>query len=185
MNNFSIRHKSVGLAIVLIVLAAGIPDFAQKDQSKPLGDSITREVRHVLVQVPYFSVFDNLEYSVNGSVVTLTGQVTFDSVKHEAVNAVKAIEGVTDVRDNITVLPASGMDDQIRRATYRAIYGDPSLQRYAQGVIQPIHIIVDQGHVTLEGVVDNESDRNLANIRANGVPGVFSVTNNLKVAPKS
>jgi hyperosmotically inducible protein len=187
MNNIIARHKSTTLAaLIAIALVAALPGFAQKDRSKPLGsDNITREVRHVLVQIPYFSVFDNLEYSVNGSVVTLGGEVTNDTVKHDAVNAVKGIDGVTDVRDNIKVLPASPMDDQIRRAEYRAIYGDPGLQRYAQGVIQPIHIIVDQGHITLEGVVDNEADRNLAYIRANGVPGTFSVTNNLKIAPKS
>jgi hyperosmotically inducible protein len=185
MNKLFIRHRVTALTFVLVALAAGFPGYAQKDSSKPLGDSIVREVRHVLVQIPYFSVFDNLEYSVNGSVVTLNGQVTFDTVKHEAVNAVKGIDGVTQVIDNIKVLPASGMDNQIRRAMYRAIYGDPGLERYAQGVILPIHIIVDQGHVTLEGVVDNEADRNLAYIRANGVPGAFSVTNNLKIAPKS
>ena len=185
MNKFFIGHKVAALTFVLVALAAGFPGYAQKDNSKPLGDSIVREVRHVLVQIPYFSVFDNLEYSVNGSVVTLNGEVTNDSVKREAVNAVKGIDGVTQVIDNIKVLPLSGMDNQIRMAMYRAIYGDPALEKYSHGVILPIHIIVENGHVTLEGVVDNEADRNLAYIRANSVPGVFSVTNNLKVAPKS
>ena len=144
-------------------------------------DWLAHEVRHQLVLLPFYSVFDNLEYKINGSEVTLLGQVTRPTVKLDAENAVKAIEGVTKVVNNIEVLPVSPMDDQIRRAEFRAIYGEPALQRYAFGPVPPIHIIVKGGHVTLEGVVDSQGDKNLVSIRANSVPGVFSVTNNLRV----
>ena len=144
-------------------------------------DWLAQEVRHQLVLLPFYSVFDNLEYKINGSEVTLLGQVTRPTVKLDAENAVKAIEGVTKVVNNIEVLPVSPMDDQIRRAEFRAIYGEPALRRYAFGPVPPIHIIVKGGHVTLEGVVDNQGDKNLVYIRANSVPGVFSVTNNLRV----
>ena len=144
---------------------------------------LTREVRHELVQVPWLSVFDNLQYSVNGSEVTLGGQVWQPVTKQDAETAVKGIEGVTKVNNNIEVLPLSPMDDQIRRAEYRAIYGAPELQRYAMGVLPSIHIIVKNGHVTLIGAVDNQMDKNVAEIRAKSVPNVFSVDDNLQVRP--
>jgi hyperosmotically inducible protein len=142
---------------------------------------ITKEVRHELLMLPYFSVFDNLSYKVDGYNVTLIGQVTRPTLKSDAENVVKRIEGVEHVDNQIEVLPVSPNDDRIRRAVYRAIYGYPALQKYALGVQQPIRIIVRNGNVTLEGVVDNEADKNIANIRANGVSGVFSVKNNLQV----
>ena len=142
---------------------------------------LAQQVRHELVSLPWLSVFDNLSYSVNGSEVTLYGQTANPTLKIDANSAAKHVEGVTQVIDNIQLLPLSPMDDGIRRAEFRAIYGEPALERYAGGNLWPIRIIVDNGHVTLEGVVNSESDKNLANIRANGVFGVFSVTNNLKV----
>jgi hyperosmotically inducible periplasmic protein len=142
---------------------------------------ITKEVRHELLMLPYFSVFDNLSYKVDGYTVTLIGQVTRPTLKSDAENVVKRIEGVEHVDNQIEVLPLSPNDDRIRRAVYRAIYGYPALQKYALGVQQPIRIIVKNGNVTLEGVVDNDADKNIANIRANGVSGVFSVKNNLQV----
>jgi hyperosmotically inducible protein len=144
---------------------------------------LTREVGHQLIQVPWLSVFDNLQYSVNGSEVTLSGQVWQPVTKQDAETAVKGIEGVTKVNNNIEVLPLSPMDDQIRRAEYRAIYGAPELQRYAMGVLPSIHIIVKNGHVTLIGAVDNQMDKNVAEIRAKSVPNVFSVDDNLQVRP--
>jgi hyperosmotically inducible protein len=147
-------------------------------------DRISREVRHELVMLPYYGVFDNLAYSVNGAIVTLYGQVTNPTLKSDAGNVVKKIEGVTKVDNKIEVLPLSPMDDQLRRAVYRAIYGEPSLNRYAMQAVPPIHIIVDNGKLTLVGVVDNAADKNLAGIRANGVSGVFSVTNNLEIASR-
>ena len=142
---------------------------------------ITKEVRHELLMLPYFSVFDNLSYKVDGYNVTLIGQVTRPTLKSDAENVVKKIEGVEHVDNQIELLPLSPNDDRIRRAVYRAIYGYPALQKYALGVQQPIRIIVKNGNVVLEGVVDNEGDKNIANIRANGVSGVFSVKNNLQV----
>jgi hyperosmotically inducible protein len=139
------------------------------------------QVRHQLVMLPWLSVFDNLEYSVQGNKVVLAGQVVRPVLKDEAAAAVKHIEGVEEVDNQIEVLPVSNFDDQIRRAELREIYSFPSLQRYGLGTIPGIHIIVNNGHVTLEGVVDNQTDKNLAGIRANSVPNVFSVTNNLRV----
>jgi hyperosmotically inducible periplasmic protein len=142
---------------------------------------ITKEVRHELLMLPYLNVFDNLAYKVDGYNVTLMGQVTRPTLKSDAENVVKKIEGVEHVDNQIEVLPLSPNDDRIRRQLYRAIYGYPALQRYAMGVQQPIRIIVKNGNATLEGVVDSEADKNIANIRARSVPGVFSVTNNLQV----
>ena len=143
---------------------------------------IAREVRHELVMLPYYGVFDSIGYGVNGYDVTLTGQVTRDTLKHDAEDAVKHIEAVEHVDNKIEVLPVSPNDDRLRLAVFRAIYGDTALQRYDLGVIKPIHIIVKNGHVTLMGVVDNKGDKDIANIRANSVPGVFSVDNQLQVA---
>ena len=132
--------------------------------------------------LPYYSVFDNLAFRVDGDHVTLEGQVSRPTLKSDAENVVKSIEGVRSVTNNIEVLPTSPMDDQLRRALFQAIYSDPSLSRYAWSAVPSIHIIVKNGNVTLEGVVDNETDKNLAGIRANSVPNVFSVKNNLVVA---
>jgi osmotically-inducible protein OsmY len=104
------------------------------------------------------------------------------TLKSDAEAAVKSIEAVASIDNQIEVLPVSPMDDQLRRAVYRAIYSDPSLSKYGWSALPSIHIIVKNGHVTLEGAVDSESDKNLANLRANGVPNVFAVTNNLNIS---
>ena len=132
------------------------------------------------VMLPYYSIFDNLSYRVDGNTVTLFGQVTRPTLKSDAENVVKRLEGVSRVINNIEVLPLSPMDNRIRIAAYRAIYGFPSLNRYAMGALPSIHIIVKNGNVTLAGVVANSMDRNLAFMRANGVSGAFSVTNELQ-----
>jgi hyperosmotically inducible periplasmic protein len=150
-------------------------------QSDRASQRLTREVRHELVMLPYYGVFDNLAYRVDGSTVTLMGQVTRPTLKSDAEHVVKDIEGVERVTNNIQVLPLSPNDDRIRLGVYRAIYGDTALSRYGLQAVPPIHIIVSNGKVTLEGVVANEGDKNIANIRTNGVSGVFSVTNNLRV----
>ncbi|HXB73478.1 MAG TPA: BON domain-containing protein [Candidatus Acidoferrales bacterium] len=174
------------LASAFVATAA----FAQKQQvanreAMPAGDDrITREVRHELVMLPYYGVFDNLAYRVDGRTVTLLGQVTRPTLKSDAGNVVKRIEGVEKVDNQIQVLPLSPMDDRLRIAEYRAIYGHPGLDRYALQAVPPIHIIVDNGKVTLEGVVANQGDKDLANIRANTVSGVFSVVNSLRVEGK-
>ena len=142
---------------------------------------LDREVRHELVTLPYYDVFDNLEYRIDGDQVTLSGQVVRPTLKSGAENVVKNIEGVEKVTNNIEVLPLSPNDDRLRIAVYRAIYGHTALQVYSIRSVPPIHIIVKNGNVTLEGVVANEGDKNIANIQANGVSGVFSVKNNLRV----
>lgn len=144
-------------------------------------DKISKEVRHELVMLPFYTVFDNLAYRVDGGKVTLFGQVVRPTLKTDAGNVVKRIEGVSSVDNEIEVLPVSPNDDRIRIAVYRAIFSKPELQRYSMGAIPPIHIIVKNGNVTLVGVVDNEMDRNVAGIAANGVSGVFKVTNDLQV----
>jgi len=145
---------------------------------KPLPE----RVRHELAMLPYYNVFDDLGFRVDGSTVTLYGDVTNPVLKSDAARAVQHVEGVQQVVNSINVLPLSPMDWSIRRAEYRAIYGYSSMYRYAMGAMPSIHIIVSDGHVKLEGVVNNQGDKNIAGIRANGVPGVFSVENNLQVA---
>jgi hyperosmotically inducible periplasmic protein len=155
---------------------------SQRDISQRGVARIQEEVRHQLVMLPYLTLFDNLQYKVddNGT-VTLLGAVTNPTLKNDAQNVVKRIEGVERVDNQIEVLPASPMDDQIRRAEYRAIYGSDGFIKYAMESLPPIHIVVKNGHVDLEGMVDNQGDKNLAEIRAKGVPGVFDVKDNLKV----
>ena len=141
-----------------------------------------KEVRHELVMLPYYGVFDNLSYKVDADgTVTLLGQVARPVLKSDAENAVKRIEGVTKVVNNIEVLPTSINDDRIRRAVYRAIYSNSVLSQYQLRAVPPIHIIVKNGNVTLEGAVARQMDKQVAGIQANGVSGVFSVTNNLMV----
>jgi len=174
-------RKSVLVITLLSLTALG---FAQ-DRGQPSAksqDRIIREVRHELLMLPYFGVFDNIAFKVNGDTVTLLGQVVRPTLKSDSENVVKHIEGVEKVDNQIEVLPPSPMDDRLRIRLYRAIYGYPALEKYALGVQKPIRIIVRNGNVTLEGVVDNEGDKNFAGIRANSVSGIFSVTNNLQVA---
>ena len=140
-----------------------------------------QDVRHELVMLPYFGVFDNLEFQVNGDTVILSGQVTRPTLQKDAERAVSRIEGITKVVNNIEVLPLSPFDDSIRLAAYRQIYGCGPLTRYNWGPVPPIHIIVKNGNITLAGVVANETDKNMANIRANGVSGAFSVSNDLRI----
>ncbi len=162
--------------------ASRLQDNKHQRSEEKYRERLSKEVRHQLVMLPWYSVFDNLAYQVEGDKVILSGQVTRPTLKSDAEAAVKGIEGVSSVVNKIEVLPLSPMDDQLRRAVFRAIYGENGLSRYAVQAVPSIHIIVKNGNVTLEGVVDNESDKNLANLRANQVPNVFSVKNNLRVA---
>jgi hyperosmotically inducible protein len=146
---------------------------------------LTEQVRHKLAMIPWYSVFDNLAYQVDGDTVTLMGQVRRPVIKNEAESSVKHIEGVKEVVNQIEVLPPSPFDDQVRRQEYRSMYSFGPLQPYALGVNPAIHIIVKGGNVTLEGVVRTQADKDAANIRARGVPGVFGVTNNLRVVKSS
>jgi hyperosmotically inducible protein len=167
------------------VLAAALvvaPALVQADVHGPTGQNdLQKRVRHELVMLPFYNLFDNLAFTVNGHDVTLYGQVVRPVLKEDAAGVVKTIPGVEKVTNNIEVLPPSFFDDRIRRAEARAIFTQPSLSKYAYGPLSPIHIIVKNGNVTLEGVVANQTDRNIAGIKANGVFGVFSVTNNLRV----
>lgn len=167
---------------LLAVLVALVATLSVADDASPKAvERIQREVRHELLMLPYYTVFDSLAYDVHGYDVILRGQVTRPALRSDAENAVKRIEGVEHVENDIEVLPPSPMDQRLRLRLYRAIYGYPALQKYSLGVQLPIRIIVKNGNVTLEGIVDSETDKNLAGIRANGVPGIFSVMNNLQV----
>ena len=156
---------------------------SQDRKLSPRGrDRIMKEVHHELVLLPYYGVFDNLAYQVNDEgTVTLLGQVARPTLKSDAENSVKKIEGVERVVNNIEVLPTSPNDDRIRRDTYRAIYGNNVLSQYSLRAVPPIHIIVKNGNVTLEGVVARQMDKQIAETQAKSVPGSFSVTNNLRV----
>ncbi len=188
------------MKLALFVLALTIPLFASQPRSGQDSTAvqsttqapstqldadalqqINNEVHHQLVLLPYYGVFDNLAYRVSADgTVTLQGQVSRPTLKSDAGNVVKKIEGVDRVDNQIEVLPTSPMDDRIRMATYRVIYGNDVLSQYALRAVPPIHIIVN-GHVTLEGVVSREMDKQVADTQAKSVPGVFSVTNNLRV----
>jgi len=150
---------------------------------------LARKIRHELVTLPYYSIFTDLAFKVDGSVVTLEGACPPEppwDIKKDAENVVKRVPGVTQVVNNIKELPLSDMDWQIRRAVAKAIYGDPQIgTRYGYQALPSIHIIVDNGHVTLEGVVDNQFDDTVIRLHANQVPNVFSVTDNLVVLNKS
>jgi len=180
------KPKLLFVGLVLLVMAASILSAQQRQH--PITQKavlrIEKEVRHQLLMLPYLDVFDNLAFQVNGYNVTLLGQVTRPTLRDDAERAVKRIEGVEKVDNKIEVLPVSINDDRLREQLYRAIYGYGPLQRYALPPQKPIRIIVKNGHVALEGVVDSEMDKNLAYIQANGVPGVFSVVNHLQTPPK-
>jgi hyperosmotically inducible protein len=163
--------------------ALGVPNARAGSVTSPEVSRLSKQVRHELVTLPWYGAFDNLEYQVNGSEVILSGQVVSEhaQTKYDAQNAVKRIEGVTKVVNNIEVLPPLPFDNQIRRAEYRAIFSQSTLGGYSMGAIPQIRIVVNGGHVTLEGTVMNEMDRNIAGLVANSVPNVFSVTNNLRI----
>lgn len=177
------------LAVGLIVCEAALAD--QKDHhdaftpGQPTDSRVAQEVRHQLVMLPYYSIYDDLAFRVDDGTVTLLGAVTRPTLKSEAENVTRRVEGVTQVNNQIEVLPLSPMDWEIRHAMTRTIYGDPSIgDRYGNQALPPIHIIVKNGNVTLEGVVANQFDKNLINVRANSVPNVFKVQNDLVVSGK-
>src|SRR5581483_1059664 len=170
--------------IWMMVATLALSSMAMAQERQPTQkavDRINKEVRHELLMLPRLDVFDNLAYKVDGYNVTLYGAVRNASVKSDAESSVRKIEGVEKVDNQIEVLPPSPSDDHLRIRLYRSIYGYPSLQRYALGVLKPIRIIVKGGHVELDGVVDSPGDKNLVGIRAKSVSGIFSVTNNLQV----
>jgi len=182
------------LPLILSITILSAPALASPitQDNQPAGvlpqksyDRIVKEVRHELVMLPYYGVFDNLSYKVDpDGTVTLLGQVARPTLKSDAENVVKRIEGVAKVVNNIEVMPTSMNDDRIRRAAYRAIYGTSVLSQYQLRAVPPIHIIVNNGHITLEGVVARQMDKQIAGMQANSVQGAFSVTNNLVVEKK-
>jgi hyperosmotically inducible periplasmic protein len=185
---FMVRNLTLAVALGLLLVSASLAAHHDKNHTDvfvpgPAGETrIAREVRHQLVTLPYYGIFDDIAFFVTGSTVTLVGEVTRPTLKSDAQNVTKRVEGVTEVINNIEVLSPSPMDDQIRAAEYHAIYGDPALSiRYGFRALPSIHIIVKNGKVTLEGVVADETDKNLINVRANSVANVFSVENDLQV----
>ncbi len=191
IRNFAGNILSIILSLLFMLgMATGVSAAPRANTQAPRDQAqyeawLANQVRHKLVMLPWYSLFDNLEYWVDGTKVTLSGQVSKPFLKDDAGSAVKKIEGVTAVDNQIEVLPLSPNDDRIRRQELRAIYSYSSLQRYGIAPVPSIHIIVRNGNVTLEGVVANEADKNVAYIRADGVPGVFSVTNNLRIEKNS
>jgi len=175
------KYRLMAFAMLMaFVVSLPVPmQAAQRNRS--LGDRVRKE----LVTLPYYGVFDNLAYKIDGDTVTLYGQVVRPSTKKDAERRVAKIEGVDRVVNDIQVLPPSSFDDSIRRRTYRAVFSRGGLYRYALGANPSIHIVVNRGHVTLEGVVSSKGDSQLAYMAANGVPGVFSVTNHLRVERSS
>jgi len=184
--------RLLSIMVVAVALLQGLgaqtssSGASQDNRNQPFSqrgmDRIVKEVHHELVLLPYYGVFDNIAYRVSpDGTVTLLGQVTRPTLKSDAENSVKRIEGVERVDNQIQVLPPSSMDDQIRLATYRAIYGNSALAPYSLRAVPPIHIIVNQGRVTLEGVVAKQMDKQIAEMQAKSVPNVFSVTDNLRV----
>lgn len=170
--------KHINLATIVAIIGLSGPAVLLAKTPSP--DTLENKVRHELVMLPRLNLFDDLSFRVDGGTVTLFGEVTQPVLKSDAFNVVKHIEGVTRVDNQIEVLPLSPMDNGIRLRTYRAVFSGP-LNRYALGTLPSIHIIVKNGNVTLTGVVSNKFDSQLAYMRANGVPGVFSVTNQLRI----
>ena len=191
-------RRLTGLAIVAGLFAGSGMADDPKSQKNGHNDAfvpgvenespLAKQIRHNLLMLPYYTIFDDLAFQVNGSVVTLVGACPPEppgNIKKDAENAVKKVPGVTEVVNNIKVLPLSPMDWDIRRAEARAIYGDGEIgTRYGYQALPSIHVIVENGHVTLEGVVDNQFDDTMIRMRANQVPNVFSVTDKLTVLGK-
>lgn len=174
--------SQIAISVFATLLLAVAPTALRAQDSRGASNpQLERRVRHELVTLPYYGVFDNLAYQVNGGTVTLYGEVVRSSTRSDAAGRVKRLSGVTHVVNNIKVLPLSSFDDRIRRATYRSIASMGGLYRYLQGANPSLHIVVNNGHVTLEGVVSGSGDKNLAYMAANRVSGVFSVKNNLRV----
>jgi hyperosmotically inducible protein len=176
----------LGLVLAVPSLQAQHPPGAKPAASapKPEEPQLSHEIRHQLFVLPYYSVFDYIAFTLDGDKVTLTGYVLRPTLRANAEAAVKSLEGVSSVKNVIEVLPQSPSDDDSRRAVYRAIFEDSTLQRYAVSEVPVVHIILRNGELTLEGVVATEAEKNLASTRASGVSGISTVKNNLSVHPK-
>ncbi|MCI0489713.1 MAG: BON domain-containing protein [Blastocatellia bacterium] len=173
-----IKNRMIALVALLALAASAAAAATNSPQNLSLTE---KKIRKELVTLPRYNVFDNLEFQVRGNTVILSGQVTRPTTRKDAERRVAKIEGIDRVVNNIEVLPLSSFDDSIRIRTYRAVFRTANLYRYAQGTNPSIHIVVNRGHVTLEGVVATKGDSNLAYLAASQVSGAFSVTNNLRV----
>lgn len=173
--------KKIFATAILALMMLAVPSLANPADKASDYDKTIKKIRKELVTLPFYSVFDNLSFKFEDGTVTLYGQVARPSLKGDAKRVVQKVAGVEDVVNKIEVLPLSNFDDRIRLATFRAIYRQPGLDRLSLQAVPPIHIIVKNGNVTLEGVVPTKGDATRAFIAANGVFGVFSVTNNLRI----
>lgn len=180
-----LRTFLIAAAVILGLNSIEVNAQESGGQDLIVRQTIEREVFKQILRLPYYGLFDNIAYKVEGSTVTLYGDVVRPTTKSSAANVVKRIDGVSDVVNNIEVLPLSNFDDRIRYQVARTLTSrGGSLYRYLQGENPSLKIIVKNGNVTLEGFVANRGDSNLANILTNGVFGVFSVQNNLIVEGK-
>jgi hyperosmotically inducible protein len=171
-----VTRQLLSAAVIVGMTSVGWAQVSSREQAR-----LSKEVRHKLVTLSYYSVFDNLAYSMDGTNVTLLGQTPRAATKLDAEKAVKRIEGIGEITNNIEVLPPSPIDDRLRKAVYKAIFNRPGLEMYGHQSVPSIHIVVKDGHVTLVGSVSNQGDKNQAGIAAEGVPGIFSVKNDLVI----
>ena len=180
------RFLVLGLLVAVPAVRGQHPPAAKSTAvvPKPEEPQLSHEIRHQLSVLPYYSVFDYIAFTLDGNKVTLTGYVMRPTLRANAEAAVKSLEGVASVQNMIEVLPKSPADDDSRRAVYRAIFEDSTLQRYAVSEVPVIHIVLRNGEVTLEGVVGTEAEKGLASTRASGVSGISAVKNNIAVRPK-
>jgi len=174
--------KKSMLIVLLSCLAVSLlaSGMARAQVNIPVTE-MEKAVSSALWKLPHYGVFDSLAFKIEGSTVTLAGQVLIPITKDDASRRVKALPGVTNVINNIEVLPLSDNDDSIRIRAYRAIFSTGDLFRYSMGADPTIHIIVKNGRITLEGVVSSKEDAALALLAARGVTGTFGVTSNLKI----
>lgn len=179
---FPVIMRRLSGAVVLILM---VGSTVGAQQVIPRDDRVSENIYRELITLPYYGVFDHMKFEVGkAGVVTLRGAVRNPRLKQDAEARAKSVEGVEEVRNEIEVLPAAPQDDRIRLQTYRAIYRHDVLERYGLNAVPPIHIIVKQGNITLEGMVDSKLDSQVAEMQARGVPGTFTITNNLEVDGK-
>ena len=184
MSRTSLRIFGIAILSISIFAGATAADaFGKVSPQGAVNARLIKQVRHELVTLPYYGVFDWLQFELRpDNTVVLRGQVVKPTTKSDAGARVKEVDGVSNVVNEIEVLPLSPQDDRLRRALYRTLYGQNSpLFRYAVQAIPSIHIIVDHGRATLKGVVSSKGDAQLAYIRARGVPGLFDVKNELQI----
>lgn len=169
--------RFVALSLAMIALSFVSVNAQSSSASRP----VEEQVRKSILKLPRYEVFDSIGYKVDGGTVTLFGKVRNAVNKKDAERSVKRIPGVTRVVNEIEVLPVGSFDESIRAQLYRRLSASGGLSRYLWPTNPSVRLVVDRGHVSLEGYVANRGDYNTMNILANGVAGVFSVTNNLKI----